>query len=889
MKILRCFVENFGVISKESFDFDGKLSCIYKENGSGKTTLLVFIKAMLFSLEATTRRSLDENERNKYRPWNGGRFGGWLEFSSETLGASYRVTRFFGEKESLDTLEIIDLATGLDASDVFAGQSIGELLFGIDAEGFERTLFLSERSLEIKNSGSLTQKISALASGDDDCYENAVKILDNKRKYYKNAQNRGYLIDLEERLRQRNGELDELLIKSENVKRLENELSEQRKNLEKASKDRKELEKRSEGLSSALVALSKQKANKALAKRLDELLEEKRAICAKYRGDTVSEADAQRVQQLINQERELRAQSSSDHADQLKEQISILSGRLEGLDITKDEIPSLLKKHADAQSVDLKGIKTQCDIAYNQYENYKNMMPSESFDETELEAAEDKKAQITELEREKNALSDKYLELSRQSGADNSQNADKKMFTALCSALGCVVFAILAVTLTPLLWIAFALLLATCAVFGITAMKARSQLFQNKQSVENEKSALDVRIQDIKDRIADLESQTERIRQKYQPFGGDIHLIKENFQRMEQQKQKYDELLQKYRDEKAKIESVNNELWNRLTPYCNAFEGQDAGQILVSMSGDLEKLELLRSSFESAKEQLRERREQIEKAGEALLSGVNALVCNDLACLDVLDAQRIHSMMLLDVSALPRLENEIVQLKTSIDSANATQTPEALDALVANKDENEVLAELEDVKRQVTELDQKILAAGGVISRLESALEVLYDRCEDIPALEQEIEEINEKYKVAEAEFYTVVKTIEYLEKAKNSLMSRYLGAIQENFLSVFTRITDSENEAVKLDAKLALKFEREGIYRDLQYFSRGMRDIMDFALRVALVKTLFGNGEAPFILLDDPFASLDEKHLEIAKRCVTDIAGEYQIVYTVCSEDRKV
>ena len=31
MKILRCFVENFGVISKESFDFDGKLSCIYKE------------------------------------------------------------------------------------------------------------------------------------------------------------------------------------------------------------------------------------------------------------------------------------------------------------------------------------------------------------------------------------------------------------------------------------------------------------------------------------------------------------------------------------------------------------------------------------------------------------------------------------------------------------------------------------------------------------------------------------------------------------------------------------------------------------------------------------------------------------------------------------------
>ena len=56
MKLLRCFVENFGKLSKESIEFESGLCCIYKENGSGKTTLAVFIKAMLFGLEVSTKK-----------------------------------------------------------------------------------------------------------------------------------------------------------------------------------------------------------------------------------------------------------------------------------------------------------------------------------------------------------------------------------------------------------------------------------------------------------------------------------------------------------------------------------------------------------------------------------------------------------------------------------------------------------------------------------------------------------------------------------------------------------------------------------------------------------------------------------------------------------------
>lgn len=888
MKILRCYVENFGVISKESFDFDENLSCIYKENGKGKTTLFVFIKAMLFSLEATTRRALDENERNKYRPWNGGVFGGWLEFSSETRGASYRVTRFFGEKESLDTFEIIDISTGLDAKDCFEGQNIGASLLNIDADGFERTLFLSERDLEIKNSGSITQKISALASGEDESFENAVKILDNKRKYYKNNQNRGYLVDLEEKLSQKNLDLEELLIKSENIKRLEDELLVNNEKLCELSEGKKALENKIEAISNALMVKNKQKSEKALAERLEKLTLEKQRVCEKYINGGVTDSDAKAVQEGIDGLKKLLAQRGSDQSAELKAKIHALEARLGDTDITKEEIPSLIKKYSEAQGVDLELFEKQSQNALLEYENCQKTLPKEPFDENELEKAKEIKEKIARLEGEKNALTDKFLTLSRQNEGNESKNTDKKAFWALCMTLACAVSAVFALILTPWLWIAFALTLGASVVLGAGALKARAQGSLQKQSLENEKSELDEGIQSIKAQIDALLAQSEEILRKYASFGG-IFDIKERFARLEQLRIRRDELSIKYQSEKARVERIVGELSQRLLPYDNGTRSADIGQTLIALSGDLERLEHLRSDLDAQNRQQKSINEQIFFAQNELFDLINSLLVDGTKERDVDSAQRIYNTMLLDISALPRLENEISQLQGALDSAGASTSVDNFDQAFVEMDENRLSRELDTAKNGLLSQDEARENVRAVIGRLESALEVLYDRCEDIPAIEQEIAELEEKQRAASEEFTVVVKTKELLEKAKNSLVSRYLGAIRDNFADIFCKITSDQAENVKLDAKLALKFEREGALRDMQYFSRGMRDIMDFSLRMALVKTLFDKEEAPFILLDDPFASLDEKHLEIAKKCVSEIASEYQIVYAVCSEDRKI
>lgn len=66
MRLIGCYIENFGVLKKARFDFDEKFTAIKQDNGYGKTTLAAFIKAMFYGLPRTRRENLLENERKKY-------------------------------------------------------------------------------------------------------------------------------------------------------------------------------------------------------------------------------------------------------------------------------------------------------------------------------------------------------------------------------------------------------------------------------------------------------------------------------------------------------------------------------------------------------------------------------------------------------------------------------------------------------------------------------------------------------------------------------------------------------------------------------------------------------------------------------------------------------
>ncbi len=162
MKILMCHIENFGKLSDLTMHFSGGLCCICKENGWGKSTFAAFVRAMFYGLKGDRKRSVEENERKRYQPWQGGTFGGQLVF--EAHGRTYQIARIFKDKEANDEFELRDAVTNLPSSDY--SRHIGEELFQVDRASFLRTAFLGQNECETAPTDDIHAKIGNFLEGD---------------------------------------------------------------------------------------------------------------------------------------------------------------------------------------------------------------------------------------------------------------------------------------------------------------------------------------------------------------------------------------------------------------------------------------------------------------------------------------------------------------------------------------------------------------------------------------------------------------------------------------------------------------------------------------------------------------------------------------------------
>ena len=198
MKLISCYIENFGRHRRFAMEFSRGMNVIRANNGWGKTTLAVFLKAMFFGMACSPRKKLAENERKRYKPWQGGRWGGYVIFAHENK--EYKLERFFGDKDRDDTFALYDMATGLPSRDYT--EAIGEELFGVDRDSFARSSFFPQGSLPVVISDRLNARLNRLEEygGDVDRYDEAMALLDRRLKEYKKTGNRGLLAQWEREL-----------------------------------------------------------------------------------------------------------------------------------------------------------------------------------------------------------------------------------------------------------------------------------------------------------------------------------------------------------------------------------------------------------------------------------------------------------------------------------------------------------------------------------------------------------------------------------------------------------------------------------------------------------------------------------------------------------------
>ena len=266
MKLIECYIESFGKLKDKRISFSDGLNCINDSNGAGKTTLSVFIKVMLFGMSDTKRASLEENDRKHYLPWDGSTAKGSLTF--EVGGKEYRIERSFAAKPADDTFTLYDTSLGKVTEDF--GENLGEELFGIDADGFERTVFLSERALTPRSENkSVSAKLSDLVGCDGDLgvMDEAMKRLEDGRKFYYKKGGSGELSNIKSRIIETRSRLEHL----DEVARLAEEADERSKSL---NSELSALYAKKRLLDAERESLAKAEAKIEIAKRYDELKEE---------------------------------------------------------------------------------------------------------------------------------------------------------------------------------------------------------------------------------------------------------------------------------------------------------------------------------------------------------------------------------------------------------------------------------------------------------------------------------------------------------------------------------------------------------------------------------------------------------------------------------------
>jgi len=229
MRLIRAHVYNFGGLSNFRYDFTEGLNTFLQDNGWGKTTFATFLKVMFYGFLKNEINDCAIDEKKKYIPWQEGTFGGEIDFSTENK--KYRIKRIFSkdENDNNDEITVLDLNEGKEVQKF--GENIGESLFSLDVNAFQRSIFIGRNGISIeKASQSLNDRLKNMVNQINDLfmYDITIDKLNKKLNEYVKEDKTGAIDNINNKIE----------LKKEILEVVENEI----KNIDEAKKRMIELD-----------------------------------------------------------------------------------------------------------------------------------------------------------------------------------------------------------------------------------------------------------------------------------------------------------------------------------------------------------------------------------------------------------------------------------------------------------------------------------------------------------------------------------------------------------------------------------------------------------------------------------------------------------------------
>ncbi len=849
MKLLKLHIENFGKLSGFDYHFTDGLNLLHEENGWGKTTLAVFLKAMFYGLPATAKRSLEENERKKYTPWQGGAYGGTLDFSCRT--GRFRIERYFGAKEADDSFTLYDLTTSRP-SDVF-DKNLGEALFGIDADGFERSVYLSQK-LNIKGDTSgIRSKLVGLLDAVDDMgsYDGAAEILEERRRHYVMTGNRGAIAEMEQRRMEIQRELENATREDEAMQELERKLAETNEKIEALQKTVTETRKSIKDAGLAREAAANRSQKERLEEECRRLSLRASRLSDKFYGHTPTEKLIAEKSALYDEIRKTEAKLQAIPAEaEDKERLAALAKIFPTGIPTAEEFAAL-----EDGNQRLLQLSAQEELLQKSRESRMDPRFATGI------PTDEKVAATLDIARQASDA----IDWARRIKYKNRGNAwgfalALSLIGAAGSGAGCL--PILRNLQLPLL-IAGAALLIVGLVLAFRAI-ARARAYRRAEAAER-----------------DANAELEPVKLFLSRYGMDPADPVMSLEQLQLLCKRQNANLEAYRNEGTQL-GVLKEKKNALAKSMSAKLREYGG------AGHL------REDYRDAIDVLRREADEYTRMQKAEARRA-AETAQTKERLELLRKALLPFLRTYDPGATMRAGECLQKVRDTLTDYTRTteelaKKNEELNAFVAGHrlgDADAKTTDVEGLSKEESELQEKINVLTKQAAAQKASIAHLSQTVDRIPELNDQLAALGAEIDEARKNSQTIAHTQKFLAEAREALSTRYLSDMQKSLARNLGEFMNEIPDNVMMDSNFEVRLSEGGAARGMESFSRGWRDLVNFCVRLSLADALFEGEEEPFLLLDDPFVNLDDTRLAAARRLLDTMAEKRQIIYLVCNEAR--
>ena len=871
MKLISCHVENFGKLHDYSVDFTDGANIVCEENGWGKSTFAAFVRAMFYGLEGDRKRAIEENERKRYKPWQGGVFGGQLVF--EIQGKEYQITRIFNDKDVNDEFELRDAKTNLPSKD-YTGK-IGEEIFKINRESFMRTIFIGQGECETTATDDINAKIGNLTDNSNDLnnFDAANTRLTEIMNALTPSRATGSLskrkdeIAKYERIVQSGQSISASIdTYQEYLQKEEETYDALREQMQEAGKEQTRISK----LQSVLV-------EKAEWERLKKEVSEKKKEAENFRQKLSGEVpdpdeiktkmivcgDMEKVRERVS----LNRLTESETEDLSALQIVFANGMPED-----ENINSKIKETARLREIGQ-------ELSANQ------MTPSERARLEELERYfMDESESVTVVVSKWNNRNNKKAALPSNQAALAALRASlaaqkqqtKKISPLLPIGIIITVLGVAAAfTVSPVVGLAVAAAGVVLLVIGILANGKKTETAQSDVSPEmdhlqrtiEEDSAY---ISQVDDEVANYLRTHGKVFEEY-TVSAVLQEITTEFLEYGSLRKKSEKSADNTKT--AEFDSLKQDISDFLSRYGIASSESRFTDDLYLLKNKLSAYLLLcekREKYEKAKQEYKayfdELTQFLKKHGYEPEQDMYAQLS------DIRDAADDY------LNAAKALSDAISNLQQFEDSNDVTVLSEA--------DIDDNLPSPEEINAKILQMTEEMEKVQDTIrgyNKTSEGLQESYDEWEESRIKLEELKELQ----IVEQKKYDHVRTAKMkLALAKEMMTAKYADPILEAFSKYYEMISGDTADAFHVDANTTVTVDELGKQRSVNTLSSGYKDLIGICLRIALVDAMY-QAELPVLIMDDPFTNLDDAKIQAGKGFIEAVADKYQIIYFTCSKSR--